>query len=474
MGILKFFLLPPVLAAIWIVAWAWERMYSTPDIIVIPVVFELIAFGVAFAFTAAVYWLIVLPSSFLTYRATGSRLAGGLLVIAIPVAVTVADMTLVGYGSRDGTLRLFHLTQVICPSLFLAATGYFLLSRRLNRPLASNGEFVPWLPRRIVVAIEVGLAACLLAVFAFAALWNRPVPGRAIAFTAHDRAVKDRQLVATQVQVITSLLDKPGGLHGGVRYPPYVLLDNVRHWEQGAREQIAVFNAFLEAPFLPKRRRSSRGSRRATYVQPEVPPLLLEAVSMTRRASGERVDGNPATLYSDAIETLGRYRESLDPGEPGSYNRIRLSRWLESAADVLARHRQQSESDSESINYTLVPPRSNRRSPVIGAIAPLWNGNDALYSLYGTAWALSMYLEGAEIAFARDDEGAGDERTRDALPHMKRAQEALRRCQAERWMPVVLSVAGMRMLQDEIARVRPHAEEALVELRAARMSLSRR
>ena len=72
----KILFVPPILVALFLVVMNWSGMYQTPDIIGMPVVFEIMAFLLFFAIAIPFYWFIVLPGSYLTLKLSASRFGG--------------------------------------------------------------------------------------------------------------------------------------------------------------------------------------------------------------------------------------------------------------------------------------------------------------------------------------------------------------------------------------------------------------
>ena len=121
---IKILLLPPILVSIYLVVINWSGMYQKPDIIGMPVVFEIMAFVLYFLVAVPIYWLLVCPTNYLVLKSSGSRYAGivfGLmLAIALPCYMSTLDYPDFSWA---GTLSRVHVTMVFIPMLFLTIYG---------------------------------------------------------------------------------------------------------------------------------------------------------------------------------------------------------------------------------------------------------------------------------------------------------------------------------------------------------------
>lgn len=187
----KIFLLPPVLTAIYLVAMNWTGMYQAPDIIGIPVVFEIMAFVFFIIIVTPIYWLLVLPGSYISLKISGSQY-GGLVPALILATVIPAFMSTLDYPdlSWRGTLSMSHISLVIIPVLFLALYGYYLLNQYLLE--RKEPQFKVWFSPNGVRRIFSGLVILFICVILLGAYWNQKPVTAKITFLEQDKGRSDQ------------------------------------------------------------------------------------------------------------------------------------------------------------------------------------------------------------------------------------------------------------------------------------------
>jgi len=89
---IRIFLAPPAIVAVYLVAINWVAMYTRPDTIAIPILFEMPAFALHFVRSLAVHLCLVVPAAFITLKLTGSRLAGIALALLDTQAFVVESL----------------------------------------------------------------------------------------------------------------------------------------------------------------------------------------------------------------------------------------------------------------------------------------------------------------------------------------------------------------------------------------------
>ena len=455
---LKLFLMPPAIVAIYLVAMNWSGMYQKPDIIAIPVVFEIMAFFFAFIIAAPTYWLLVLPASYLIIKLTGARL-GGVFIGLILASVIPCILVTLDYPdlSWHGTLSMKHILQVMLPLLFLSVYGYYLLNRHL---LKHYGEaFTPWLSPTGLRAIVMSLIIILIGFVVAVSYWNQPPETGRISWTEEDKSIQGRPLLKAQQNVIETLLSKRGGLMRDSRLPPFLMLDNVQHWERGVEKQINSFSHLLDYTsfFFENPVASTRRKPQAPFLS-EIPDELKQADSKIQQATRTPDPKQAVTLYREGltgVEQLGKRIIATDMKVKGHRQ---LKRWIQDTVSNLTPPGTELIFDKQRIDEALHPRKYSPRGSSIIAIQPLWKENDALYESYGSVWALLIYLDAITVEYRSELEEAG------AMPILQRAQTELEQCLPGQWTPLLLMPTGMTGLQQEIVRISKHMQEAILAL----------
>ena len=455
---LKLFLMPPVIVAIYLVAMNWSGMYQKPDIIAIPVVFEIIAFIFAICIAAPTYWLLVLPASYLMIKLTGTRL-GGVVIGLILASVIPCLLVTLDYPdlSWRGTLSMKHVLLVMLPLLFMSLYGYSLLNRHLMQRY--GGAFTPWLSPTALRAGVAGLFVILVGLVVITSYCNQPPETSRISWTEEDKTIQGQALLKAQQTVIETLLSKRGGLMRDSLLPPYVMLDNVQHWERGVERQVHDFSRLLDYTsfFFENPIPSTRRRPQAPFLS-EIPDELKQANSKIQQATRTTDPKQAVTLYREGltgIEQLGKRIIATDMKVKGH---SKLRGWVQEATSNMSRPGTELLFDKERIDEALHPRQYSPRGSSVIAIQPLWKENDALYESYGSAWALLIYLDAIAVEYRSDLEEAG------AMPILQRAQTELEQCLPGQWTPLLLMPTGMTSLQQEINRTSKHMQEAMLAL----------
>ena len=456
----KLFLMPPVIVAIYLVAMNWSGMYQKPDIIAIPVVFEIIAFISALVIAMPAYWLLVLPASYLMIKLTGARL-GGVVIGLLLASVVPCVLVTLDYPdlSWHGTLSMKHILLVMLPLLFMSLYGYYLLNRHLQQHYGD--AFMPWLSATGLRASVIGLIVILMGFVVTVGYWNQPPQTSRISWTEEDKTIQGQPLLKAQQAVIETLLNKRGGLMRDSRLPPFLLLDNVQHWERGVEKQIDDFSRLLDTTsfFFENPIPSTRRKPQPPFLS-EIPAELKQANSRIQQATRIPEPNQAMTLYREGLAGMEQVGQRIIATDMKVIGHRQLTRWLQDVVSDISRPGTELQFDQQRIDEALHPRKYSPRGPSIIAIQPLWKENDALYEAYGSVWALLLYLDAIAIEYHSALEEAG------ALPQLQRAQAELEHCLPGLWTPLLLMPAGMTGLQQEIDRTGRHMQEAMLALNA--------
>ena len=458
MTMFKLFFMPPVVVAIYLVAVNWPEMYQRPDIIAIPVLFEFFAFIFALCIAVPTYWILVLPASYLMIKLTVSRF-GGVVIGLILAGVIPCVLVTLDYPdlSWHGTLSMKHILQVMLPLLFMSIYGYHLLKSHL---LKHYGDaFVPWLSPMGLRASVVSLIVILIGFVVAIGYWNQQPQTSRISWTEEDKTIQGQPLLKAQQTVIATLVNKRGGLMRDSRLPPFVLQDNVHHWERGVEKQIDGFSRLLDTTsfFFENPVASTRRKPQPPFLS-EIPDELKQANSKIQQATRTPDPKQAVTLYREGltgIEQVGKRIIATDMKVKGHRN---LKQWIQNVASSISQPGTELEFDKQRINEALHPQKYSPRGSSIIAIQPLWKENDALYESYGSVWALLIYLDAIAIEYRSALEETG------AMPILQRAQAELEQCLPGQWTPLLLMPSGITGLQQEIDRTSKHMQEAILAL----------
>ena len=418
-------------------------------------------------FAAPSYWFGILPLCWLVIRASACRyggiLTGVLLAGVIPIVTLFFDE--LDFSWR-GTLSIHHVFQLMVPLLFLSIYGYHLLRRYLKQQWA--WVIVPWFSQ---AALLTSGSLCLLFLLGFAGLlsyYNSPPRVAPVNWTVQDNRIKGRVMLEAQQHVINTLLEQRQAILREDGAYPVSLLENSYAWQRGVEEQVKSFSGMLNYTsfFMANPVKSTRRQPQVEFLL-ETPPDLKKANEQARTAYATADPELALNLYRQALDGIALANQQLIETSIHVKGMRRLKWYIQDAAAALGAPAYELQVASDRINRALEPDRYSPRKPARVAIQPLWSENDALYEMYGSAWALGIYLDAIEIEHRDKLEAAG------ALTLLQRARQALSQCQPWYWSPMVLFPAGIDALQEELRRAYSHASEALTALYELRDILPR-
>lgn len=242
---------------------------------------------------------------------------------------------------------------------------------------------------------------------------------------------------ATAIELLDTLLHKPGGYLRNDKFPPGVWLDNIPSWELGALIQVRDFTRALRKDFSRSQSQS------------------VEDVDLAKAEPQLNFDDNSWVLpsteseYERAIVSLNSYLKRLsDPNRPEAqfYTRAdNLRRWL---FDVETRmgslsQRLSASVGQERLNTDLAGDAEAKQSTPTGydqmIKTPWLKIDNVFYEARGSAWALVHLLRAVEIDF--NDVLV----KKNALVSLRQIIRELEATQDTLWSPMVLNGSGMGM-----------------------------
>ncbi|KAF1053942.1 MAG: hypothetical protein GAK43_01143 [Stenotrophomonas maltophilia] len=321
----------------------------------------------------------------------------------------------------------------------------------------------PWLVRVVGGLLAVYLLVCGVIGW----YWSREpdlFPVQQHAQQAADRA--GRQMVVgyttveTLKQVVTTLLDKPGGYLSNDILPPGIWLDNIPSWEYGVLVQVRDLSRALRKDFA---RSQSQSTEDGDLARAE-PRFNFDNKSWALPSSESE--------YGEGVKSLDRYLARLSAKDPQAQFYARadsLNNWL---GDVSTRLGSLSQRLSASVGRVKLNTNITSATPVIPGQAPQveeelqetpWLQIDnVFYEARGQAWALSHILRAIEVDFA--DVLAKKNATvsvRQIIRELEAAEEPL-------WSPMVLNGSGFGVLANHslvMANYISRANAAIIDLR---------
>ncbi len=449
---------PPIIAAVYLVAMNWLSMYKTPGIIGIPVLFEIMAFIFFFFLSALSYWLMIIPTGYLLIKLTGSPFGGVIVGIIYACAIPCILVTL-DYPdlSWPGALGTTHLYEVMLPIVFMSVYGYFLLHRYLQNHYGD--KLVPWLTKSASRLLFTVVIVTIVSVGLVINYFNQPPELTPVSFSEQDDALKGDSLLIAHQHVIRNLLDRRTGVIRAEGWHPLMLLENQIYWEQGAAKQMDNFSRWLDhTSFFFENPVESTPRRPQVPYLLETPADLKEANNKVKHAMIVKRAAEAEKLYEEALVTIEDVQARLFATDIKVKGARKLKWWFQDAAMHIATPGTKLKINNHRINEALNPDKYSPRSPARFAIQPLWIENDALYAAYGSAWALSVYLEAVKIEYGAIIEQAN------AMPMLERVQQELEQVLPGLWTPVILTPNGISELQQEIQRVGAHMQQAMEAL----------
>lgn len=266
--------------------------------------------------------------------------------------------------------------------------------------------------------------------------------------------------VETLKEVVSTLLNKPGGYLSNDIFPPGLWLDNMPSWEYGTLVQVRDLSRALRKDFA---RSQSQSTEDADLARAE-PRFNFDNKSWALPSSESE--------YGEGIKSLDRYlaRLSSDQQSAQFYPRAdSLNNWL---GDVSTRLGSLSQRLSASVGRVKMNTGVKPTVPTAPGQAPQleeeiqetpWLQIDnVFYEARGQAWALSHILRAIEVDFA--DVLA----KKNATVSVRQIILELEAAQAPLWSPMVLNGSGYGVLANHslvMANYISRANAAIIDLR---------
>jgi hypothetical protein len=323
-----------------------------------------------------------------------------------------------------------------------------------NPPEARSG----WRRRWPLAAV----ATVVLLFFGFLGWWwsREPEPLWVNEETPDGRMVVGYATTDTLTQVLTWLLEKPGGYLSNDIMPPGVYLDNMPSFEFGVVVQSRDLARILRSHYSRSQSQSVEDRH------------LIVAEPALNYTNDRWLIPSTEGKYREALEALENYRSRLIDDRPGDgqfFARAdNLREWL---ASVEGRLGSLSQRLSASVGQVRVntdlggAPAGESAQPADGDVivkTPWLEIDDVFYEARGTAWALLNFLRAAQFDFERvlEDKNA----VVSLRQIIRELEEGLRPVRS----PMILNGQGFGMFPNHslvLASYLSRAHSAVVDLR---------
>jgi hypothetical protein len=265
---------------------------------------------------------------------------------------------------------------------------------------------------------------------------------------------------ATIIELMDTLLNKPGGYISNDRLPPGVWLDNMPNWEFGVLVQVRDMTRALRNDFS---RSQSQSVEDKDLIIAE-PKFNFDSDSwLIPSTEGE---------YREGLQALRRYLKRLqDPAEPQAQFYARADNLRDWLGQVEKRLGSLSQRLSASVGQIRVntdlggDPEARQSTPTATELeikTPWMQIDDVFYETRGAAWALIHLLKAVEKDF---DQVL---RKKNALISLRQIIRELEGTQQPLWSPVVLNGTGFGLFANHslvMASYISRANAALIDLR---------
>jgi hypothetical protein len=330
-----------------------------------------------------------------------------------------------------------------------------------SRPLSKWGQWREELRDFFGEAVAIRAVLTALAVYLVAALalgiyWSdepelfavREQAARQVAAGGNQLA-PGSVTTATLIQVMATLLDKPGGFLANDILPPGVWLDNGPAWEYGAIIQVRDMARAMRESFS----RSQSQSEEDDDLGRAEPRLNFSVNSWAVPASESE--------YRDALTYLRSYLARLGDDRAHFYARSdNLRYWLGSVETRLGNL-------SQRLGASVGPRRAADAQATAGGrdgvVRTPWRKlDDVFYESRGSTWALIHFLRAVEIDFA------DVLRNKNAEVSLRRIISELEASQEPLYSPLILNGTGFGMLANHslvMASYVSRAHAAIIDLR---------
>jgi len=278
--------------------------------------------------------------------------------------------------------------------------------------------------------------------------------------TPDGRVVVGYATVDTLTQVITWLLEKPGGYLSNDIAPPSVWLDNMPNFE---------FGVLVQSRDLARVLRNDHSRSQSQSIEDRD---LIVAEPALNYTNDRWLIPSTQGKYAEALEALNAYKSRLtdaDPGDGQFFARAdNLSAWL---SQVEGRLGSLSQRLSASVGQVRVntdlsgAPTGDSTRPTDGDVmvkTPWFEIDDVFYEARGTAWALLLFLRAAQFDFERVLED------KNAVVSLRQIIRELEEGLGPIRSPIILNGQGFGMFPNHslvLASYLSRAHSAVIDLR---------
>lgn len=267
--------------------------------------------------------------------------------------------------------------------------------------------------------------------------------------------------VATLMETVETLMDKPGGYLTNDVMPPGVLMDNMPNWEWGVLRQARDLTRALRNDISRSQTQSAENSDLASA---ETSLHIDSEAWLMPRAESE---------YRAGVAALHRYLQRLrttDASEAQFYARAdNLRDWLAIVERRLGDLSQRLSAcvGQMRINTDLGGDTSARQTTATPSVmmvkTPWYLVDDVLYEARGSTWALIHFLRAAEVDFAAVLD------KKNALVSLRQIIRELESTQDFIWSPIILNGTGFGFVANHslvMASYISRANAAVIDLRS--------
>lgn len=321
-----------------------------------------------------------------------------------------------------------------------------------NSTLADDGESARWAVRVLTILLVV---LCAIAWY-----WSREPKINITPDFASQHSVAGSAITSSLINVVDTLLAKPGGLLSNDIMPPGLLLDNIPSWEYGVIIQVRDLSKAMREAFSRSQSQSTEDKDLALAE----PRFNFDHDSWMLPASEKE--------YSDGRHHLQSYLDRLlDDDEYNAQFYARsdnLRYWLSTVETRLGSLSQRLSASvgQKRINIDLAGDSAASQStptPSEVLVKTSWTElDDVFYEARGTSWALVHFLKAAQVDFA---DVLAKKNARVSLQQIIRELEAT---QKPLRSPMVLNGSGFGLLANHsltMASYISRANAAIIDLR---------
>ncbi len=318
--------------------------------------------------------------------------------------------------------------------------------------LADDGETSRWALRLLVILLVV---LCALSWY-----WSREPKVDIAPNLAGQHTVAGSALTSTLINVVDTLLEKPGGLLSNDIMPPGVFLDNIPNWEYGVIIQVRDLSKAMREAFSRSQSQSTEDKDLA-LAEPrfnfDIDSWMLPASEKEYRNGRKYLQGYLVRLLDDDEYNAQFYARADN-----------LRYWLSTVETRLGSLSQRLSASvgQKRINIDLAGDSAATQStptPSEEMVKTSWTElDDVFYEARGTSWVLVHFLKAAQVDFA---DVLAKKNARVSLEQIIRELEAT---QVPLRSPILLNGSGFGLLANHslaMASYISRANAAIIDLR---------